>query len=456
MDTEKLRSLDKAHLIHPITEFRKHEQKGPRIVTGGAGIRVHLGNGRSLIDGLSGLFNINVGHGRSEIGDAVREQMSRTAYYPAFWDFSTEPAIRLAERLDGLFPADRALHHLLFTSGGSDANETAIHSARYYHAVRGDMGRRKIVSRRQAYHGITRGAGSATTLPAYHILEEKDPLHLETASHYCLRCEFKKSYPGCGLPCAEDLADVIRNEGPETVAAVIAEPVQGTGGIISPPDEYYPRLQEICAEHGVLLILDEVITGFGRTGRWFGMEHWDIRPDLVTFAKGITSGYLPLGGVAFSDRVYETIRDESPRGLPFMMGLTYNNHPAACAAALANLDIVEREGLVENAREVGAYLLECLDDALSAHPAVVEIRGIGMLAAIETAQPGTLDPVAGRPMSFPAAVASHCFDNGLIVRALWECVALAPPLITTRGEVDEIVSILCDGFRAVTPGFLDD
>ena len=214
MDIEKLCELDKAHLIHPITEFRKHEQKGPRIVTGGKGIRVHLGDGRSVIDGFSGLFNINVGHGRRcEIGDAVHEQMGRTAYYPAFWDFSTEPAILLAERLTKLFPPDRALRHLLFTTGGSDANETAIRSARYYHAVRGDTGRRKIVSRRQAYHGITRGAGSATTLPAYHILEEKDPLHIETASHVLPALRVQEELPGLRpARCAEDLVDVIRNE----------------------------------------------------------------------------------------------------------------------------------------------------------------------------------------------------------------------------------------------------
>ncbi len=454
-DLETLAALDRAHVIHPVSEFRTHEKKGPRIVTGGKGIRVETADGRSLIDGLSGLFNINVGHGRSEIADAVYEQMKKTAYYPAFWDYSTEPAIRLAERLVRLFPADCALRHVLFTSGGSDANETCFRTARLYHAVRGNPGRQKILSRRQAYHGITRGAGSATTLPAYHIFSQPDALHVETASHYCLRCEFAKSYPGCGLPCVEDVASVIEHEGPDTIAAIIAEPVQGTGGIILPPDEYFPRLQEICREHDILLILDEVITGFGRTGRWFGMEHWGVQPDLVSFAKGVTSGYLPLGGVALSDGVYETIRDETPKGVPFMVGLTYNNHASACAAGLANLDIVESEGLVENAREVGAYLLRCLRESFSDHPLVVDVRGIGMLAAIETAKPGTLDPVADHPMRFPAAISSQCYAEGLIARALWECVALAPPLVTTRSEVDEIVSILESAFRAVTPGFLD-
>jgi adenosylmethionine-8-amino-7-oxononanoate aminotransferase len=439
---EKLEALDRAHVIHPITEFRTHERKGPRLVCGGKGIRVETADGRSAIDGLSGLFNINVGHGRTEIADAVAEQMRRVAYYPAFWDYSTEPPIRLAERLTRLFPADREIDHFLFTSGGSDANETNFRLARLYHAVKGSPGRRKILSRSSSYHGITRAAGSATRLGAYHVFEEPDPLHVQTAAPYCFRCELDKSYPSCALACADDVERVIEREGPETVAAVIVEPVPGTGGVIPPPPDYFARLQEICRAHDVLLILDEVITGFGRTGRWFGMEHWGIRPDLVSFAKGITSGYLPLGGVGLSRRVYETIRDESPKGLPFMGGLTYNNHPAACAAALANLDIVEREGLVENSARVGAYLLEQLRERLGAHPFVGEIRGIGLLAAVEWVRPGSKEPVGGRPMSFPTAIASRAWERGLIVRALWECTALAPPLCTTRAEVDEIVDIL--------------
>jgi adenosylmethionine-8-amino-7-oxononanoate aminotransferase len=234
---------------------------------------------------------------------------------------------------------------------------------------------------------------------------------------------------------------------------VIAEPVQGTGGILVPPPEYFGRLQEICDRHGVLLILDEVITGFGRTGRWFGMEHWDVRPDLVSYAKGITSGYLPLGGVAVRRGIYETIRDESPKGLPFMGGLTYNNHPASCAAALANLEIIEREGLVENSREVGAYLLESLRQATADLPIVAEIRGLGMLAALECTLPGTVDPVGSGPMVFPAAVATRCWEKGLIVRALWENVALSPPLCTTRSEVDEIVGILSESMHEVAEDF---
>jgi putrescine aminotransferase len=445
--------LDRAHLLHPITEFRTHEKKGPRVIVGGQGIRLQTADGRSVIDGFSGLFNINVGHGRTEIADAVARQMREMAYYPSFWDFSSRPAIALAERLARLFPADRTLDHFLFTSGGSDANETAFRLVRTYQAVMGRPGRIKILSRRQSYHGITRAAGSATQIGVYHVFAAPDPLHVAAAAPYCFRCELGKTLPGCGTACADDVEAVIEREGPDTVAAVIAEPVLGTGGIILPPPDYFAKLQAICDRHDILLILDEVITGFGRTGRWFGMEHWDVRPDVVTFAKGVTSGYLPLGGVGLSRRTYETIRDRGPEGFPFMGGLTYNNHPSCCAAALANLDIVEREGLVENARETGAYLLTRLRETLSDHPFVADLRGVGMLAALECTAPGTREPVGGRPMQFPARVAQACWARGLIVRALWENVALAPPLCTTRAEVDEIVEILAGGFAEATRSF---
>lgn len=448
-----LEDLDRAHLLHPITEFRVQEKKGPRIVEGGKGIRIETADGRSLIDSLSGLWNIVVGHGRTEIADAVSEQMRRIAYYPSFWDFSNEPAIRLAERLTGRMPAGREIDRFLFTSGGSEANETNFRIARAYQAVKGRPERRKILSRSSSYHGITRGAGSATRIPAYHIYEEPDPLHVQAAAPYCFRCELGKTFPECALACAEDVEAVIAREGPETVAAVIVEPVIGTGGVVPPPAGYFARLQEICREHDILLILDEVITGFGRTGRWFGMEHWDIHPDLVSFAKGITSGYLPLGGVGLSRRVYETLRDETPRGIPFMVGFTYNNHPACCAAAHANLDIIEREGLVENSAAVGAYLLECLKAALGSHPLVGEIRGVGLCTGVEFVQPGTRDPVGGRPMAFTAAVAGACTERGMLARAMWEVIGISPPLCVTRSEVDEIVGILEASVVSVAEAF---
>ncbi len=442
-DLEEIQALDRAHVIHPINELRKHETRGAQIFTGGSGVELTLGDGRTLIDGFSGLFNINVGHGRTEIADAVAAQMRELAYYPSFWDFGNVPAARLAEKLVGLLPADRGLRHVLFGTSGSEANETNIRLARLYHAVRGHPGKTLILSRRWGYHGATRAAGSATGIDAYHILEERDPTHVHVAPPYCYRCEFGKTHPGCGLPCADDLEQTLAREGANRVAAFLVEPVMGTGGILVPPPDYFEAVAEICKRHDVLLILDEVITGFGRTGRWFGMEHWNIHPDLVSLAKGITSGYLPLSASVLSDRVYETLRDQMPKGLPVMFGLTYNNHPACCAAALANLEIIEREGLVDNARQTGAYLLERLQKSFGDSPIAGEIRGLGMLAAVEVVRDReTREPF---PNLADAGWISHAAqDRGLIARAMFQCIALAPPLCATPADIDRMLAILED------------
>ena len=440
---DELRRLDRAHVIHPITEFRKHEVDGAKFFVGGRGIELDLADGRTVIDGFSGLFNISVGHGRTEIADAVTAQMRKLAYYPSFWDFGNEPATRLAERVIGLLPPDRHLNHILFHSSGSEANEANFKFARLYHAVRYKPTKTKILSRRWAYHGATRAAGSATGIIAYHAMMDQDPSHTYFAPPYCYRCEFDKKYPGCGLPCAHDLETQIEREGADTVAAVILEPVMGTGGILVPPPEYYEPIQQICQKHDVLLILDEVVTGFGRTGHWFGMQRWNIKPDLVSFAKSLSSGYLPLSASVMTDRVYETIRDEMPDGIPLMVGLTYNNHPTCCAAGLANLDIIEREGLVDNARVVGAYLLERLRDAFGTSPIVGEIRGCGMLAAIEIVRDqATKEPFPN--IEDPHHIVAAAFERGLIARALFQCVALSPPLICTTADIDRMVDILQD------------
>ncbi len=440
-DLERLLQLDRDHLLHPISELGKHEARGAQLFTGGRGVELELADGRTLLDGFSGLFNVNVGHGRTEIADAVSAQMRRLAYYPSFWDFGNEPSVRLAERIVGLLPPDRGLRHLMFHTSGSEANEANFRIARLYHAVRGKPSKTRILSRRWAYHGATRGAGGATGIEFYHLLDDRDPGVSHVAPPYCYRCEFGLSRPGCALRCAADLEEALEREGPDRVAAFVAEPVLGTGGIVIPPPDYFAEIAEICDRHDVLLILDEVITGFGRTGRWFGMEHWGIRPDLVSLAKGLSSGYLPLSASVLSDRVYETLRDRMPRGLPLMWGLTASNHPACCAAGLANLEIVEREGLVDNARDVGAHLLERLRRSFGDSPIAGEIRGLGMLAAIEVVR----DRESRTPfpnLADPAWISGRAFERGLIARALFQCIALAPPLCATRAEVDRMVDVL--------------
>jgi putrescine aminotransferase len=438
---DEIRRLDRAHVIHPITEFRKQEKHGSKIFVGGRGIELKMADGRTVIDGFSGLWNISVGHGRKEIANAVAAQMRKLAYYPSFWDFGNEPAARLAEKIVSLLPPDRRLNHVLFNSGGSEANEANFRFARLYHGLRGKESKAKIISRRWSFHGITRGAGAATGILAYHMFAQQDPSHAYFAPPYCYRCEFGKSYPGCAFECAQDLETTIQQEGPDTVAAVVIEPVMGTGGVIASPPEYFGPIQEICKRHDVLLILDEVITGFGRTGNWFAMESLNIKPDLLTLAKGISSGYLPLSASVISDHVYETIRDELPDHLPMMFGLTYNNHPTCCTAGLANIQIIQREGLVENAREVGAHMLQRLREAFGKSPIVGEIRGAGMTAAVEIVRDKTTkEPFPN--FEDPSRIVAAAFQRGLIARSMFQCVALAPPLICTKADIDRIVGIL--------------
>jgi len=437
--------LDRAHLIHPFTEFRVHEERGAIIVTGGEGIRIRSEDGRTFIDGLSGLWNIVVGHGRTEIGEAVAKQMKQLASYPGVWDYATEPAVTLAGRMARLLPADRQIERFMFTTGGSEANEMCFRFALMYHAVRGEPERRKVLARRNSYHGITSGAVSATRIDVYHrSYKPPDPSFIEVPAAYRFRCGYCEGESACTLRCADSIEEAIEREGPETIAALIAEPVMATGGVIPPAEGYFPRLREICDRHGILLILDEIVTGFGRTGNWFGMQTVAAHPDLMSFAKGITSGYLPLGGVGVSKRVYETIRDQGPRGLPFMGAVTNGNHATCCAAAHANLDIIEREGLVENAAIVGAYLQQALADAFADQPYAGDLRGVGMMAALEWAKPGTREPAGAQPTAFAAEVSRQARQRGLLVRAGGENTLLAPPLCTTREEVDEVVGILSE------------
>jgi len=437
-----LEELDQAHLFHPFRDYRDQESSPPRIVTGGKGIRIELADGRTVIDGFSSLWNVAVGHGRREIVDAVHAQMQKMPYYHAFVDFSSEPAIRLAERLTGLFPADRNLQRFMFTSGGSEANEIAFHIARHYQAAKGRRSRMKILSRQHSYHGALRATGSATQMDFFHTMERPDPLHIRLPSAYCYRCDLGKTHPGCHVACADEVEAVIEREGPDTVAAVIADPIVGLGGVLVPPDDYFPKLQEVCRRHDILLILDEVVTGFGRTGKWFAMEQWGIEPDVVTFAKAITSGYIPLGGLGITKQVWETLRDGTPGGLGFTAGLTNANHPTACAAALANIDIIEKEGLVENAAEMGVYLHRCLQEALGDRSYVGEIRGLGLLACVEWADRETKKPITDIPSVFASMVARKAYQRGLICRAMAGTSGIVPPLCITRPEVDELVGIL--------------
>ncbi len=429
--TRELTRKDLEHVLHPQTPLHDHSRSGPlAIMVEGHGVYVRDTNGREYIDGLAGLWNVNVGHGRREIAQAAAEQMSRLAFSPTFWGLAHEPVIRLSEKLAAIAPP--GIDRFLYTSGGSESNETAFKIARVYWRLQGRENKHKIIARRWGYHGVSFGALSATGIDIYRqFYGPLVPGFAHVPSPYCYRCEFDRQYPDCDLACAKALEDAILAEGPETVAAFVAEPVQGAGGVITPPPTYLPRIREICTKYDVLLIADEVINGFGRTGKMFAVMHWDVQPDLLSLAKGITSGYVPLGAVGITEKIYQGL---AVPDTTFAHGFTYAGHPVACATALANLAIIENEGLVENAARMGRLLREGLQENAD-HPHVGEVRGLGLMCGVElVADKETRQPFA--PVGSGAArVAARLREKGVMCRAIRDILAFAPPLCINADEV---------------------
>ncbi|HXF81137.1 MAG TPA: aspartate aminotransferase family protein [bacterium] len=434
---------DQAHLIHPVHSAA--EQADAILFVEGHGAVLRDAEGKEYLDGLAGLWNVHVGHGRAELAEAAAAQMKRLAYASAYAGFTNEPAVRLAQRIRQL--AYPNMSGVYFTTGGAESNETAFKIARYYWRRRGLGTKTKIIARHHAYHGLTLGAMSATGIPAFHrMFGPLVPGFIHVPPSY--------PYRRAG-EMAEALEAAIRQEGPETVAAFVAEPVIGAGGVIVPAPGYFPAIREICDRYQVLLIADEVITGFGRTGSWFALEHWGVRPDLVTFAKGVTSAYLPLGGVLVSGEIHQAIQD-APAAERFMHAATYSGHPTCCAVGLANLDILEREHLVERARASGRRLLERLEE-LRALPAVGDVRGLGLMAGVElVADKATKAPAVG----VGARVLAEARRRGLITRMragqagdqpIGDTICLAPPLVTTDAQIDRIVEILAEAIAAASP-----
>jgi L-2,4-diaminobutyrate transaminase len=441
---KSLEAIDRKSIIHPFTNLKKFESGelgAPRIMEDASGIRVRDSSGRVSIDAFSGLYCVNVGYGRQEIADAIHEQAKRLAYYHSYAGHSSEPAIRLSEKILSMCPPH--MSKVFYGLSGSDANETQVKIAWYYNNVLGRPEKKKIISRHRGYHGATIMAGSLTGLPFYHTafdLPVALVLHT-TAPHAYWQSDPSVDERDFSLRCAVDLEQLILAEGPETIAAFIGEPVLGTGGLIPPPAGYWDAIQPVLERYDILLIADEVVCGFGRTGVAFGSMLYGIKPDLITVAKGLTSAYLPLSASIVSHKIWQVLEQGSDKFGPFPHGYTYSAHPLCATAALANLGILERENLVENARVTGAYLQQCLKDAFSNLPHVAEVRGVGLLAAIEFA----LDPTARR--AFPAAaqfgakLSAACLENGVISRAMphGDTLGLAPPLIVNHRDIDEIV-----------------
>lgn len=447
----ELASRDVAHLIHPVTSPSEMTEHGPRIVVEGDGWWVTDEHGNRIIDGFAGLWCVTVGHGRREIIDAVKNQMETLEYFTTFHGQSHPRAIELAERIVSMFRPEYGLGHVMFASGGSEANETNFKLLRLYWALRGEDRRKTIVARHNGYHGLTIATMTATgILPMHWNFGPDAPGFEHIAAPYCYKCELGLEYPDCNLACARALEELVEREGPETIAAFVAEPVIGAGGIIPPPADYFPLIREICDRHGILLVVDEVVTGFGRTGTMFGHEQWDVRPDIVTLAKGLTSGYLPLGASVISDEIWDTISENLPEAMPVSHGFTYMGHPVCCAAGLANLDIVESEDLPGNAARVGAYLQEQLRERMGAYESVGDIRGMGLMAGLEF----VADRESKRGFSMPhtacVKVEHEAWDRGLYCRAMGiETVGLAPPLTIDTDCVDRMIDILAESVEAM-------
>ena len=436
--TRQWQAADAAHFLHPFTDHRALAEKGARVIVRGDGIWLEDSDGHRILDAMSGLWCVNVGYGRRELIDAATRQLETLPFYNAFFQTATPPAIELAELLAEVTPP--GFEHVFYAGSGSEGNDTVVRMVRRYWDVLGEPRRDVIISRRNAYHGSTMAAASLGGMDEMHAqggLPIPGIEHIEQPHHALHGAG--RSAEDFGRAAAAWLEEKILAIGPERVAAFIGEPVQGAGGVIVPPASYWPEIQRICDRHGVLLVSDEVICGFGRTGSWFGCETFGFRPDLITFAKGVTSGYVPLGGVMVGERVARVLID---RGGEFSHGYTYSGHPVACAVALANIRLVRDEGLVERVRDdTGPHLAACYA-RLARHPLVGSVQTCGMMGALQL----VADKARGTP--FDAAVRAgtvcrtHCFDVGVVMRAVGDRMVIAPPLVMTREQVDEMVALI--------------
>jgi putrescine aminotransferase len=440
--TAEWQATDEAHFLHPFTDHQALGAKGVRVITRGEGVYVYDSEGVRIFDAMSGLWCVNVGYGQEALVEAAARQMRTLPYYNAFFQTTTPPAAALAQRLAALAPP--GFRHVFFTGSGSDANDTIIRMVRRYWDVMGQPQRKVIVSRLNAYHGSTMAAASLGGMASMHAqggLPIPDIIHIDQPHYWAHRHGAAKGLgrDEFGLVAARWLEERIDQVGADRIGAFIAEPVQGAGGVIVPPSTYWPEIQRICDRHGILLVTDEVISGFGRTGNWWGCETFGATPDLMTFAKGVTSGYVPLGGVMVGERVARTLIE---RGGEFEHGYTYSGHPVACAVALANLDLIEAQGLVQRVREdTGPYLAQELAK-LQPHPMVGEVQSCGLMAAVQLCRDVAVGEAFAPEIAVGMACRKHCFDGGLVMRAVGDRMIVAPPLIVTRAQIDEMMGLV--------------
>ena len=431
---KQLQQIDASHHLHPFTDHRELREAGSRIITRAEGPYIYDSEGHEILDGMAGLWCVNVGYGRDELAEAAYKQMKELPYYNSFFKCSTPTPVLLAKRLAELAP--KGVNQVFFGSSGSEANDTALRLVRHYWALEGKPEKNRIISRKNAYHGST-VAGTS--------LGGMEPMHKQLGGavpnivHVMMPYSYELALPGesdheFGLRAAKAIEDAILEAGPENVAAFIGEPIMGAGGVKIPPMSYWPEVQRICRKYDVLLMLDEVITGYGRTGEWFAAQSFGIEPDTITTAKALTSGYQPLSALLVGDRIASTLIE---KGGEFYHGYTYSGHPVACAVALANLDIIEREGLVERVKtDTGPYFAQALRERIADHRLVGEVRSFGLMGAIEIVKDkATRERFEGDGRA-AVVVRDHAIANGLMLRATGDTMILSPPLIWMRDTID--------------------
>ena len=450
-----LAELDKQSYLHPFTSVTDCQRTGPWMIEGGSGIRITDAKGQTYIDATSGLICVNVGYGREEIARAIYDQARKLSYFHTFWGTGNEPAARLADRIVDITPGN--MRRVMFGTSGSDANETQIKLCWYYNNVLGRPKKKKIIARERGYHGTTLAAASLTGVPSLHKLFDLPIPQVIWASapDYGKKAEPGMSEREFSRALADELEDLIEAEGPDTVAAFIGEPVMGSSsGVLVPPEGYFEEIGRVLRTHDILFIADEVVNGFGRVGAMFASSLYGLEPDLMTLSKGLTSGYVPMSAAVVSEKVWQVLLDASPRFGAFEHGYTNSGHPVAAAAALANLDIIERENLVENAARVGSHLQSRLRDAIGAYDEVREVRGIGLIAGIELVEPDEETAADDPAERIPVRIMRQCYEEGLIVRAIPgnRTVVVAPPLVITEQEVDEVIEKLERGLRKACNG----
>lgn len=431
---EQLQHIDAAHHLHPFTDHRDLRDAGARMITRAEGPFIYDSEGNEILDGMAGLWCVNVGYGRNELAEAAYRQMKELPYYNSFFRCSTPTPVLLSQRLADIAPAN--VNQVFYGSSGSESNDTALRLVRHFWALQGKPQKNRIISRKTAYHGSTIAGASLGGMQGMH-----DQLYgaVPNIVHVMQPYAYELALPGesdhdFGLRAAKAVEDAILEAGADNVAAFIGEPVMGAGGVRIPPASYWPEIQRICRKHDVLLMLDEVITGYGRTGAWFAAQTYGLEPDTMTTAKALTSGYQPLSALLVGDRIAATLVE---KGGEFYHGYTYSGHPVACAVALANLDIIEKEGLIERVKtDTGPYFAAALQERIAGHPLVGEVRSIGLMGAIEIvrdkASKARFEPAGDAAV----VVRDHAIANGMMLRATGDTMIMSPPLIWTRATID--------------------